>query len=147
MLLSNCSGLILGLRPANERRRNFVTTSLIGWAQLRINPVVDNDDQWLTIYGICYFYLSMPTSPCPWLTITHHLTSSPTRYHWTFNTWYWAVHRPLRNHVWLLRHPPTLLRNEQSIIWPNIELRGTWDKRPGLYNLTKTPKFGPPKEI
>ena len=28
-------GLILGLRPANERRRYFVTTSLIGWAQAR----------------------------------------------------------------------------------------------------------------
>ena len=27
------SGLILGLRPANERRRYLVTTSLIGWAQ------------------------------------------------------------------------------------------------------------------
>ena len=26
-------GLILGLRPANERRRYFGTTSLIGWAQ------------------------------------------------------------------------------------------------------------------
>ena len=26
------SGLILGLRPANERRRYFVTASLIGWA-------------------------------------------------------------------------------------------------------------------
>ena len=26
-------GLILDLRPANERRRYFVTTSLIGWAQ------------------------------------------------------------------------------------------------------------------
>ena len=25
--------LILGLRPANERQRYFVTTSLIGWAQ------------------------------------------------------------------------------------------------------------------
>ena len=25
--------LILGLRPANERRRYFVTMSLIGWAQ------------------------------------------------------------------------------------------------------------------
>ena len=28
------SGLISGLRPANERRRYFVTTSLIGWAQI-----------------------------------------------------------------------------------------------------------------
>ena len=27
------SGLILGLRPANERRRYKVTASLIGWAQ------------------------------------------------------------------------------------------------------------------
>ena len=27
------SGPILGLRPANERRRYFVTTSLIGWVQ------------------------------------------------------------------------------------------------------------------
>ena len=27
------SGLILGLRPANEIRRYFVTTSLIGWVQ------------------------------------------------------------------------------------------------------------------
>ena len=27
------AGLILGLRPANERRRYFVTTPLIGWAQ------------------------------------------------------------------------------------------------------------------
>ena len=27
------TGLIPGLRPANERRRYFVTTSLIGWAQ------------------------------------------------------------------------------------------------------------------
>ena len=26
-------GLILGLRPANERRFYFVTASLIGWAQ------------------------------------------------------------------------------------------------------------------
>ena len=27
------TGLILGLRSANESRRYFVTTSLIGWAQ------------------------------------------------------------------------------------------------------------------
>ena len=29
----NTTGLILGLRPANERRRYFVATSLIGWVQ------------------------------------------------------------------------------------------------------------------
>ena len=27
------TGISLGLRPANERRRYIVTTSLIGWAQ------------------------------------------------------------------------------------------------------------------
>ena len=32
-LLIHSTGLILALRPANERRRYFVTTSLIGWAQ------------------------------------------------------------------------------------------------------------------
>ena len=30
---TTCAGLILGLRPANERRRYKVTPSLIGWAQ------------------------------------------------------------------------------------------------------------------
>ena len=32
------SGLILGLRPANERCSYFVTTSLIGWAQTLNQP-------------------------------------------------------------------------------------------------------------
>ena len=32
------SGLILGLRPTDERRRYFVTTSLIGWAQTWNRP-------------------------------------------------------------------------------------------------------------
>ena len=27
------AGLILGLRPVNERRRYFVTPSLVGWVQ------------------------------------------------------------------------------------------------------------------
>ena len=27
------TGLILGLHPANQKQRYFVTTSLIGWAQ------------------------------------------------------------------------------------------------------------------
>ena len=31
-------GLILGLRPANERRRYKVTPSLIGWAQTKNEP-------------------------------------------------------------------------------------------------------------
>ena len=33
------TGLILDLRPANERWCYFVTTSLVGWAQARISPV------------------------------------------------------------------------------------------------------------
>ena len=31
--VNDIPGLILGLPQANERRRYFVTTSLIGWAQ------------------------------------------------------------------------------------------------------------------
>ena len=31
--IDTCTGLILGLHPANERRRYKVTASLIGWAQ------------------------------------------------------------------------------------------------------------------
>ena len=31
--IMGCTVMILGLRPANERRRYFVTTSPIGWAQ------------------------------------------------------------------------------------------------------------------
>ena len=34
------AGLILGLRPANERRRYKVTTSLIGWAHAKIQPSI-----------------------------------------------------------------------------------------------------------
>ena len=32
------AGLILGLRPANERQRYFVTTSLICWVQAKNQP-------------------------------------------------------------------------------------------------------------
>ena len=32
------AGQILGLRPANERRRYFVTTSPIGWVQAENQP-------------------------------------------------------------------------------------------------------------
>ena len=35
---SNTPGLILGLCPANERRRYFVTPSLIGWVQALYQP-------------------------------------------------------------------------------------------------------------
>ena len=37
-LVDQDTGLILGLRPANERRHYFVTTSLIGWAQTYNQP-------------------------------------------------------------------------------------------------------------
>ena len=45
------TGLCLGLRPANERRRYFVTTSLIGWAQTSNQPCNYNSDvTWPTWY-------------------------------------------------------------------------------------------------
>ena len=34
------AGVILGLRPANERRRYKVTPSLIGWAQTKNQPFI-----------------------------------------------------------------------------------------------------------
>ena len=42
------AGLILGLRPANERRRYFVTTSLIGWAQAENQPC--NSVSWFPVW-------------------------------------------------------------------------------------------------
>ena len=44
------SGLILGLCPANERQRYFVTTSLIGWMQAQNNT-------WDISYWSCYIYV------------------------------------------------------------------------------------------
>ena len=38
LALDRFTGLILGLGTANERRRYFVTTSLIGWGKPRISP-------------------------------------------------------------------------------------------------------------
>ena len=35
-----CAGLILGLRPANDRRRYKVTPSLIGWVQTWTQPSI-----------------------------------------------------------------------------------------------------------
>ena len=38
--IKHTSGLISGLRPANERRRYKVTPSLIGWAQTQNQPCI-----------------------------------------------------------------------------------------------------------
>ena len=44
------TGLILGLRPANERRRYIVTPSLIGWAQTW-NQFWNHYTLWSSGYG------------------------------------------------------------------------------------------------
>ena len=53
------TGLILGLRPADERRRYFVTTSLIGWAQSQWETVLLCNDvsDWLgaSLYVVVRF--------------------------------------------------------------------------------------------
>ena len=49
------AGLILGLRPANERCRYFVTTSLIGWHKPRISPVL--------VTSVHYTEVQMPVMP------------------------------------------------------------------------------------
>ena len=48
-LSKTSTGLILGLRPANERRRYFVTTSLIGWAQASNQPSIYVSANWVVI--------------------------------------------------------------------------------------------------
>ena len=44
------SGLILGLRPANETRRYFITMSLIGWDKPRISPLNFIDEFTISLY-------------------------------------------------------------------------------------------------
>ena len=47
----------LGLRPANERRRYFVTTSLIGWVQASTDKLRyhhDNSPTWILYEGMLY---------------------------------------------------------------------------------------------
>ena len=44
------TGLILGLRPDSERRRYFVTTSLIGCVQAEYHPCEYHDDDWKVIF-------------------------------------------------------------------------------------------------
>ena len=55
------TGLILDVRPANERRHYFVTMSLIGWAQTQNRPCVmiptcgansEDIDDIMTLFGV-----------------------------------------------------------------------------------------------
>ena len=57
------SGLILGLRPANERHRHKVTPSLIGWAQTKNQPCV-----LVAAVGVVVGALA-GDSLCPWKNI------------------------------------------------------------------------------
>ena len=42
-------GIVLCLRPANERRRYNVTSSLIGWAHARNDPCIDRTSDVLQV--------------------------------------------------------------------------------------------------
>ena len=54
---SDDTGLILGLRPANERRRYKVTLSLFGWVQPRISPVIYwHNDNWPVSLQSCWWH-------------------------------------------------------------------------------------------
>ena len=66
-------GLIVGLHPDNERRRYFVTTPLIGWAQPRISPAVMSVSRFSpSMYaGKCSFVLKAVEG---WYLI-HHLNT------------------------------------------------------------------------
>ena len=61
------SGLILGLHPANERRRYFVMNSLIGWAQILNQPC--------SVLPVCYYaayFLWRAFSVTVWQNIPWH---------------------------------------------------------------------------
>ena len=74
------SGLVLGLRPANERRRYFVTTSLIGWVQAKNRPCL----YWFIRWDyISYHTPRDPLIACPlrnqniiqsWITVKCYIT-------------------------------------------------------------------------
>ena len=57
-MMNNIPGLILGLRPVNERRRYFVTTSLIGWAHAWNQPCIrpcfqsPSSDRWSSVLTV-----------------------------------------------------------------------------------------------
>ena len=61
------TGLILGFRPANERRRYKVTPFLIGWAQPRINHV-----SWQGTLSV----LLAPPEGNPWFHDNHPFTQN-----------------------------------------------------------------------
>ena len=65
-------GLILGLCPANERRRYFVTTSLIGWAQAM------NNQGAVERYPKCKFILPGQWPPYEWKHCSHQNVSWST---------------------------------------------------------------------
>ena len=64
-------GLILVLRPANKKCQYFVTTSLIGWEQVKNQPwymILDVVCQWQYLDQICSHYLRQywPRSMSPY---------------------------------------------------------------------------------
>ena len=67
------SGLTLGLRPANERRRYFVTTSLVGWVQAWNQPCV------LYVMIICNLKITTCVTLC-WITWTSCKVDDPKQY-------------------------------------------------------------------
>ena len=80
------SGLILGLPPANERRRYKVTPSLIGWAQTYYQP-------WRLWYASHHWYHSWCVPEFARNVLWHHTTEARVTSRLTPN------HQP---------HPPTL---------------------------------------
>ena len=70
-------GLIPGLRPASERRRYFVTTSLIGWSQAWNQPWWRCKPVNLTLSAWCLF---------PYMYRWYYMSPIPN------HKWYWCHH-------------------------------------------------------
>ena len=94
------SGLILGLRPANERRRYFVTASLIRWAKT-YNQTCSIDD----LLHMCILYFD---SLCRLWKGLWQWNMHPCHFvvRWS-NPLFWLLRRDLLQYVlYLLTHVP-----------------------------------------
>ena len=64
LLADTTAGIILWMRPANERWRYTVTPSLIGWAHTQYDPCPTNERWWFTVTTSLIGWAHTQTDPC-----------------------------------------------------------------------------------
>ena len=129
------SGLILGLRPANERWRYFVTTYLIGWAQAQnqsckcdcINSLWPNDAVWryrsrsllAQVRAWCLTAPSPYLNQC-WLTISEVQWQTPDgnfRRTDTSAIWVTEIHLNIQTQIQILYCINNLQPRKMGLFW------------------------------